>query len=260
MKTLFSLGKSGASVLVLSGCLLSFVACIAVISLILYTEGHKESYQLMLLLQLLCSNLGLCVSMVVYFIIHNSNEANQELSCAIYIPFPVFFMLCSYGFTALMALRFRHSHSGDLSKARTVPHWIVWVIALILMLPTIIENVFFYPGVSSFQNNTQGCTFDHVGLAGVVIDLVTAQCPLLLIIPLNIGLYLLGVKSLTNAPQSVVSRRLRLAGGYLFVQIIVWIPNISYNLMSILNRTNESYDVLFTVAVCFSALQVGSNS
>ena len=89
-----------------------------------------------------------------------------------------------------------------------------------------------------------------------MVDIICFQAPLIAIMFLNIYTYMKGLLALHNAPHSVIARQMKRAGGYLMVLLVVWVPNITYNLLVICDDTNEPYDNFLVLTIMLSALQV----
>jgi hypothetical protein len=106
------------------------------------------------------------------------------------------------------------------------------------------------------SDTSQSCQFDHSSVSGVLTDLICFQAPLIAIIFLNIYTYIRGLLALHNAPQSVIARQMKRAGGYLAVLLLVWVPNIAYNLLVICDDSNEPYDNFLILTVMLTASQV----
>ena len=100
------------------------------------------------------------------------------------------------------------------------------------------------------------CSFNHITAVGVAMDVITFQAPLVITVVLNVYLYIRGLNSLKDAPFAVLSRRLRRAGGYIFVLVIVWVPNLIYNALCIFGKTNTGFTILESIVVNLASAQV----
>jgi len=160
----------------------------------------------------------------------------------------------------MLALRFRSSQNvaAQFNKP-PIPMWAVWVIPL---LPAIVILVVSYTvhdvayARSNSNETNQSCQFDHSSAAGILVDIVCFQAPLIVITFANIYMYARGLSSLHNAPHSVIARQMKRAGGYLAVLLIVWFPNIGYNLLVTCDSTDEQYDNFLVLTIILQASQV----
>lgn len=123
-----------------------------------------------------------------------------------------------------------------------------------------ITNIAIYPGASWFDGDggnkiSSVCTFDRVKPIGATYSLVLLDLPIFVMIVANFVYYKRGVDALANSPDSVVSRRLYIALGYLFVQLLVFVPNLLYNILSINEQCNECHFSLFYVTIVVNVLQ-----
>ena len=123
-----------------------------------------------------------------------------------------------------------------------------------------ITNIAIYPGAAWFDGDggskiSSVCTFDRVKPIGATYSLVLLDLPIFVMIVANFVYYKRGVDALADSPDSVVSRRLYVALGYLFVQLLVFIPNLLYNILSINDQCNECHFTLFYVTIVVNVLQ-----
>eukprot|EP01032_Pedospumella_encystans_P022168 gene22168-25124_t len=159
----------------------------------------------------------------------------------------------------MLALRFRSSQNvaAQFNKP-PVPMWAVWAIPLlpaiaILIVSYTVHDVAYARSNSNETN--QSCQFDHSSAAGILVDIVCFQAPLIVITFANVYMYVRGLSSLHNAPHSVIARQMKRAGGYLAVLLIVWFPNIGYNLLVTCDSTDEQYDNFLVLTIILQASQ-----
>ena len=173
-------------------------------------------------------------------------------------------MFRRYSWTVLLALRFRRSYSRDKTRVAStgispIPFWMVWMFAIVLAIPTFATSLAGLPATTIGSDDDAArhtCSFNHITVVGVAMDIITFQAPLIITVILSIYLYIRGLYSLHDAPFSVLSRRLRLAGGYLFVLIVVWVPNLVYNALCMFGKTNTGFVVLEAIVVNLASAQV----
>ncbi len=159
----------------------------------------------------------------------------------------------------MLAFRFRDSHQEKKATGPPVPMYVIWAIpipfALVVMIAAFSTGTVTTVETTDADTN-QSCTFNHNTITGIVLDLATFQGPLLLTIIVNCYSYTKGLLALSNTPHSVVARQMRKAGGYLGVLLLVWVPNIVYNFMSIFNGGNDSqYSGFLDMVIFLSSLQ-----
>eukprot|EP01031_Cornospumella_fuschlensis_P025989 gene25989-31382_t len=147
--------------------------------------------------------------------------------------------------------------SGELKPL--LPFHVIWVVPLGMVLVLLIAAYAVGHVTKVMEgdddDSKEACTFDHDHMSGIVLDIAIIQVPNLLTILLNIYIYACGLAALNNAPHSVLARQMRKAGGYLAVLIIVWVPNLVYNMLSIIDTSHRSYDSLLDLAVLLVSLQ-----
>ena len=240
----------------------SFISCAAIISSIYLYNQKKTSYHLQLVGRLLLSDMGLSACIVFYFIIQYALDTDElRQFCKGYLPLVIFNFLSSFCWTIMLALRFHSTQNVDsgnafkplegLNKIWLLP---LFVSVIVLLVSAITGKVTTVHTNSSDTN--QSCTFDHDNTEGIVIDLLTFQAPMILTIIINTYYYGKGIYVLRNSPHSVIGRQMRRAGGYLGVLLIVTVPNLLYNLLSICNYSGKNLGTLLDVAVFLSSLQV----
>lgn len=239
---------------------LSLLSCFIVLFIISFDPLVKESLNLQLIFRLLVSNCLLNLVVLFYNVADSMPGTNLGLVCATCLPLEMYFFLTSFGWTVMLALRFRKSHEMQdgrvLLYRPSIPLWGIWVISLVLILPTVILNSVEYSSLSAEETGTSICSYNHDETIPVTIDIITVQFPLCLTILVNIHSYFIGLRALQDSPQSVVARQMRRVGGYLFILLLVWLPNIAFNLVSIITDTNSHFVLLFVVGVCLTTSQV----
>lgn len=242
---------------------ISLIASVLIVASIFFDPSSGTSRHLGLVNRLLLSNIGLSVSLIVYCIV-SALASRDELKhfCNAFLPFPMYFFLASYGWTILIAFRFRSNKSWFLPDGQPyqTPYYFVWAAAFVLILPTIINNIAYPMSISTVvsSSSTNMCVYNHSVMAGKVIDLATIQAPLVFTIIINLYSYSLGLFALRDSPHSVLARQMRKAGGYLFMLIIVWVPNVFYNFVSIINNANTDDFLFLETGFCLAALQVSN--
>jgi len=253
--------ETNIAALTLSCATLSLICCSVVALSIRWDPRGAKSYHLILVQSLLRADIGLSLCIILYFSLQYYVSGHSlDLVCRGYIPFVVYFFLVSSGWTVMLALRFRSSQNvaAQFNKP-PIPMWAVWVIPL---LPAIVILVVSYTvhdvayARSNSNETNQSCQFDHSSAAGILVDIVCFQAPLIVITFANIYMYARGLSSLHNAPHSVIARQMKRAGGYLAVLLIVWFPNIGYNLLVTCDSTDEQYDNFLVLTIILQASQV----
>lgn len=247
--------------LTLSAAALSLLCCsVIALSIRLDPRGSK-SYHLILVQSLLRADIGLSLSIVVYFSVQYYFSGDTlETFCSGFLPFLVYFFLTSSGWTVMLALRFRSSQNvaAQFNKP-PIPLWAVWVVPLVPAIVMMATSVSI-PGVTDARTNSsdtnQSCQFNHSTVSGILIDILCFQAPLIAIMLVNLYTYARGLAALKNSPHSVIARQMRRAGGYIAVLLVVWVPNIAYNLLVICDDSNEPYDNFLVLTVMLSASQV----
>lgn len=240
---------------------LSVVTCLmVVVSIQLDARNNKKSYHLRLVQRLLMSDIGLSSCVIFYYIMQLVLSMHQlEYLCKIYLPLVDYFFLVSYGWTVMLAFRFRDSFSEKKITGIPKTLWKVWAIpagfALVVLIAAFASND--AVTVESTEAHTnRSCTFNHNTVTGIALDLATFQGPLLITIVLNCLTYLKGLRALSNTPQSVMARQMRKAGGYLGVLLVIWVPNIIYNFLSMFVGNDSQYTGFLDLVIFLSALQV----
>ncbi len=241
--------------------ILSVVTCLMVVISIYHdAKTLKKSYHLRLVQRLLISDIGLSSCVIFYYIMQFLVTSSElKIFCNLYLPTVVFFFLCSYGWTVLLAFRFRSSHTEKKTAGPPVPMYVIWAIPVPFALAVLIA-AFSTGDVTTVESNdadtNQSCTFNHDKLTGIILDLMTFQGPLLVTIIVNCYSYTKGLLALSNTPHSVVARQMRKAGGYLGVLLVVWVPNIVYNFLTIFDGSDSQYNAFLDVVIFLSSLQV----
>ena len=242
---------------------LSLICCAAVALSIRLDPRGSKSYHLILVQSLLRSDIGLALSIIVYFSVqyHVSGD-DLERFCTTFLPFLVYFFLVSSFWTVMLALRFRNSQNVAAQFNRPpVPLWAVWAIptipAIVMLIMSESRSDVTDARTNSSDTN-QSCQFNHSSAAGILTDLICFQAPLIVSILLNVYTYAHGLMALRNSPHSVIARQMKRAGGYMCVLLFVWVPNIVYNLLVIGDDSNEPYDNFLVLTVMLSASQVSS--
>ena len=68
----------------------------------------------------------------------NSPHLNEVRACAIFLPFSCFFLVASYGYTLMMAVRFKGSHRIEgFTVFKRVPLYTPLLVSLVLALPQV---------------------------------------------------------------------------------------------------------------------------
>lgn len=254
--------NSVAAIVSLVLALISCLSCMLVISSIVLYPRAKESYHLQLVNRLLISDFGLSFSVVFYYVIQYALNTDQlKQVCKIYLPVILYFFVTSYCCTIILALRFRTLNDMNAQRKAWVPPIglnYVWIFPLFCSIPIFISawatNDVTTVHVNDSDTN-QVCTFNHDSILGESLDLVFFQLPLLMTIIINGYSYIKGVRALRNSPHSVVARQMRRAGGYILVLLVVWVPNIAYNMLSIFVGNNDSFSALLDLAVFLTSSQ-----
>ena len=245
---------------------ISLLSCASIVFSIRFHPKSRESYHLRIVSGLLTSDMLLSACVILYYIIQYPLNSDQLTSfCHFYLPMVVYCFLTSYAWTIMFALRFRimkrsnvQSNRGKLrSWTPPIRFRYIWIYPLLYLLPLFVLTFVLDNATRVFTNKTdtdQSCTFDHDHRNGVILDLVYFQIPLLLTIIINIVTYFKGLYALRNSPHSVIARQMNKAGGYLGILLLVWVPNIIYNLTSIFN--GAEYETFLNFCVILSSSQV----
>lgn len=118
----------------------------------------KKSLNSKLVFRLLLCDTCISGLFIMYYFVQlnvgNDTEPLDDL-CAVYLCFPIFFFLASWGWTILLALRFRNR--GSSSKSNRIPDipvpvWSVWVMAFVLVLPTLVASIFTSTSISQVES------------------------------------------------------------------------------------------------------------
>eukprot|EP00981_Chlorochromonas_danica_P002999 scaffold601_cov170-Ochromonas_danica.AAC.60 len=175
----------------------------------------------------------IATTLIIFYIVERvmpSHAMNDFCNC--FLPMTIFFFLSSFGWTIMLALRFYSSHNSKDAKNAVqqppIPFRWVWATPLVFTLSMVIV----------------------IWAAGDV-----TQSPILFTIVINLYIYACGLAALSNAPHSVVARQMRKAGGYLAVLILVWVPNLVYNLISIGDTSSKEYGSLLDLATLLYSSQ-----
>jgi hypothetical protein len=238
------------------------VACLSVILSILLYPKSKESFHLQLVNRLLLSDLGLSCCVVFYFIIQfGINTQQLEQFCKVYYPTLLYFFISAFWCTAILSSRFRTLNDSSAQKKVWTPPInlnYIFLFPLLSALPVLI-GAWATGAVTTVhvnnQDTNQVCSFNHDTNIGMALDLVLFQFPLFCTIVINGYFYTKGVLALRNSPQSVIARQMNRAGGYMLVLLVVWVPNIFYNMVTIFAGNNNSYLALLDLCVFLTSSQ-----
>lgn len=244
--------------------LLSTISCIAVLVGIHSDPMYHKSVNTRLIYRLLLSDFMICVCYGAYYAIESTVSLNSEplaTICLVWFPFPLFFYISSWGWTALLAYRFSVkpsiSKTNNKVKKLPMPMYYVWIIAFLFCVPLIIANVTTKHGVTSVEASetaSRACIYNYDSKYGADLDMVTLIVPLFIALIYNIYCYGVGLYALKTAPQSVIARQMRRARGYVMVLIIVWLPNSIFGFMRVASP-EKSQHVLLNISVTLTALQ-----
>jgi hypothetical protein len=203
---------------------------------------------------------------MIYFVIQYALTTDQLMSfCKVYLPTVVYFFIASYFWAILLALRFLMSKNIDNNNSllmNPISFRKVWLLPVLPALADLLV-AFVFGGITKVHSNSsdinQSCTFNHDTQHGVIMDLLTFQLPMVTATLIVIFYYTKAIISLKNAPQSVISRQIRKASGYVGVLLVVTLPNLIYNFLTIFDNTHKSRNSLLALAVFLSSSQVGSH-
>lgn len=238
---------------------LSVLSCAVVLYSIHLYQKKKISYHLQLVGRLLSCDIGISSCVILYFIFERILPSDSmDDFCNIFLPITVFFFLGSFGWTIMLALRFRSSHDRT-ADGSSLPFLAVWTPPIVLTLALAIL-IWAIGNVAEVQHGDskydKACTFNHDEWNGVILDVVVFQTPIVLTILLNTVIYGYGLAALGNAPHSVLARQMHKAGGYLAVLVIVWVPNVVYNTISIADLSDRDYTSLLDLSILLTSIQV----
>lgn len=240
---------------------ISLVSCAVVVVSIAFDPTSSTSRHLGLVYNLLLSGMGLSTVLIIYNIVAlTSSDEFMNYFCNIFLPFPIYFFLCSFGWTILIAFKFRSAKSWFLpaEKQILVPFWVVWAVSFVLIIPSALFDIIEPRLINSaiHSSSTNMCVYNHANTSGIVVDVCTFLFPLTLTIGINLYSYTRGLWALRDSPHSVLAKNMRKAGGYLLVLLFVFIPNIVYNYYAMSSSTNSKYEDYLDFAFCLSSLQV----
>ncbi|KAJ1412430.1 hypothetical protein B484DRAFT_176297 [Ochromonadaceae sp. CCMP2298] len=245
--------------------IISLVSCSIVASSIQADPRSSRSYHLLLVQSLMRADMGVAACVVFYSSVQfDVGGRDLEELCKAYVPLLCYFFLVSAGWTTMLALRFRSSqHVPATTNKPPLPLWSVWVLPIVPAVAALVVAAL-VPGVTSVRTNSDrtnhACVFDPTTTQGVATDFVLYQTPLIIMLAFNMYNYLRGLLALRNAPQSVLARSMKKAGGYMSVLFLVWVPVIVYNFVAASSRHGYSYDYFFDIAVILQASQGFLNS
>jgi hypothetical protein len=267
---------------------LSLLSCIVVVASIGSDPTASTSRHQGLLFKQLHSHIGLTTLRILNNKVARSGVSDSVMNqfCNVFLPFPIYFFLCSFGWTILIAFKFRSSKSWFLPTENVyqVPFWVVWIVAFIFIIPSILLDIvrpnLINNAISSSTTNM--CVYNHTNTTGIIVDVCTFLLPLTLTILINLYSYtrvrndarpallssrrdntcmfvcivVQGLWALRDSPHSVLAKNMRKAGGYLLVLLFVFLPNIIYNYFAISSSSNSKYGNYLDFAFCLSSLQV----
>lgn len=243
---------------ILASAIASLVFCVIVLVSAMLDKSASVSNNLQLILRLLLSNCGQSFVIIIYYILVESNSfnVNQQTVCSIYLPTQMFFFLSGYGWAIMLAIRFQYSHNTETVYRQSVPFYCIWLVSIAFVLPTVIVNIINNPSISIISSTPFSCTYNHELALSVIVHIISIQIPLFVTILLCTSSYVKGLLAVKDAPQSVVARLMRRAGGYLLVLLLVWTPNIAFDVLSVISSSNSEYSGLFTIGICLISIQV----
>jgi hypothetical protein len=249
----------------------SLVASALVFCLYLYRYGlvrtAKPSKLTVLALLLIVSDglTSLTILIGKAILTHGSLSAEREADdeawepqyvCKIEHPIMIYFFNLSFGWTILIALRFKtmgnqnQNHQdrdryGEKEKQQMIktpsytPYWWIPIGAFISVLPMVICSIvggdWTYTDVASppdFVGDTY-CIFSNQNVHSLVLNFLCFQIPAFLTVMINCRSFYLGYHALQLSPYSVLAREMRRAHMYIFVLIIVWVPCLIINFLGV---------------------------
>jgi hypothetical protein len=155
----------------------------------------------------------------------------------------------------------------------------VWVTAFLLALPIILLNNcggdynIARVITTDTATNVTYCMFDPATWTSRFVNFICFQIPLFLTIIINTTAFVKGMQALKDSPQSVIAREMKRVGQYLLVLLVIWLPNLTSNLMQWLSvrrhdmsfkgseddddelNVTGSYGVLVGIMVLLTTLQ-----
>ena len=113
---------------------LTIVSCSLVILSILSDQQSSKSYFLQLITRLLFSNMGVAICIMVFAVVDTTSVSFQKVFCRYLIPVEYFFVMSSYGWSIVLAFKFRREYSNNQhtsSKMRKppVPFYVIWILS-----------------------------------------------------------------------------------------------------------------------------------
>eukprot|EP00602_Paraphysomonas_sp_CaronLab_P006598 CAMPEP_0185035164 /NCGR_PEP_ID=MMETSP1103-20130426/26037_1 /TAXON_ID=36769 /ORGANISM="Paraphysomonas bandaiensis, Strain Caron Lab Isolate" /LENGTH=418 /DNA_ID=CAMNT_0027572123 /DNA_START=135 /DNA_END=1391 /DNA_ORIENTATION=+ len=227
---------------------------------------------------------------ILWHLLHLFMEGSDSIDymCQIFLPFPIYFFIAGYGWTVAVAWRFlsvsQYGSGGTPSTDANntcvskffsffqstrksgelpLPLWSVWVVSFICVLPMIILNTiggqYDVTEVVSTPVSSGGkyCFFNSETWVGRLTNNICFQLPLLLTIATNVSAFTVGLKALKHSPHSVIAREMNRVGKYLFVLLVVWVPNLLVNFYQEITPRDKSnrYDVVIEIMVLLTSLQ-----
>lgn len=258
--------------------LISLLSCSVVLFALASDPLGAKSVNTKLVFRLLFCDIMICIVYIIYYGVDQSlrnydsnddfDDSTMQIFCKFYLPFPMFFFVASWGWTALLAYRFsiKPSINSNTSKNKVkikklpVKMHIIWLISFIIVLPTIVSVIVTNRDVSNVEisSRSRQCIYNYGTVLGQALNIITLLTPMSLTLLYNIFCYGNGLLVLQTAPQSVISRQMRRAGGYVFVFIAVWAPNFTYSILRLIGNTSttESYHQLLNASLTLTILQV----
>ena len=161
----------------------------------------------------------------------------------------------------MFSLKFRRTYSQSLEIKSSInlspfPFWIIWATSLMLSLPILIISFIDENIISIQKDNNESCTFNYNNNVTIITTVICFQAPLIITIILNVYFYARGLRSLRTSPHSVISRKIRRAGGYIAILLIVWIPNAIYSFINMFDNSENTYKSLLDLSILLMCSQV----
>jgi hypothetical protein len=236
----------------------SFLACC------LFFLYERKSRLLLMITLLLISDGLISVNFAIWGLADAALHSDDVLLCRVLLPFQSFFFLLSFGFTSLIAQRFRGVHQLQQGGALpNTPLWLVPLTALVLSLPVVILNIIsekLAVGELIQPNATSDITRDFCyyssKTSAFIVNVFCLQLPSLITILYNSYAYFTGIQGLNQSAPAIRNKQVRRARKYLIVLLITWVPNLIFNLYHALaiSQDNDPYELVMLV-VNLSSLQ-----
>ena len=201
-------------------CTSSISALVSLAACWFYVIGYrKEVPSRMLTLQILLvgtdglSSIGLLLWVILDYTNDDGSAANDEKICDYYFAFPYFTYLLSFGWTSLIAQRFKDTSLMSINSQTYKPLslWIVPIVSFALSLPLIVLNSIggelslTEVKYSPLKDDRDYCYFASSENA-FIVNVVCLQIPSVITVVFNAYCYRAGTRAIKASSPLSVSR------------------------------------------------------